>query len=199
MARRTVANRIWQTVGSWLFRNHNGRIDSGRDRYNYLERQGEHHGYADRIRPPVFVRKYAATPETDSILLTDHAVTRLRFHIVLATMWRREVFGQASAEVVSNRWLQLQPTVRYVLEKVSFVPDHVHTALTLHPAANPARVIVSLMNSAQEVLSNHFERDVIQAGIERLWQPSAYLGSFGDLTSSAVRAYVANWERRAGE
>jgi REP element-mobilizing transposase RayT len=40
-----------------------------------------------------------------------------------------------------------------------------------------------------------FERDVIQAGVERLWQPSAYVGSFGDLTSLAVSAYISQWER----
>jgi REP element-mobilizing transposase RayT len=165
----------------------------------YLDRQGEHHGYADRARPPVFVRTYEATPETESVLQTDHAITRLRFHIVLATWRRRGVFGQASGEAVSDRWLQLQADLRLRLEKVSFVPDHVHLAVTLHPAVDPASIVVALMNAGQEVLWSGFDRDVIQAGVERLWQPSAYVGSFGDLTSNAISAYVARWERDPGE
>jgi REP element-mobilizing transposase RayT len=165
----------------------------------YLDRQGEHHGYADRARPPVFVRTLAATPETESILQTDHAITQLRFHIVLATWRRRGVFGSASAEAVSDRWLQLQSDLRLRFDKVSFVPDHVHVAVTLHPAVDPASVVVALMNAGEEVVWSQFDRDAIQAGIERLWQPSAYVGSFGDLTSNAISAYVARWERDAAE
>jgi REP element-mobilizing transposase RayT len=165
----------------------------------YLERQGEHHGYADCSRPQVFVRTYEATPETESALQTDHAVTRLRFHIVLATWQRRGVFGQASGQAVSDRWRQLQTDLQLRFEKVSFLPDHVHLAVSLHPAVDPASVAVALMNASQEVLWNQFDRDVIQAGVERLWQPSAYVGSFGDLTSNAISAYVARWEREAGD
>ena len=57
----------------------------------------------------------------------------------------------------------------------------------------------ALMNAGQEVMWNQFDRDVILAGVERLWQPSAYVGSFGELTSNAISAYVARWERAAGE
>jgi hypothetical protein len=39
---------------------------------------------------------------------------------------RRGVFGESSAEAVSERWLQLQSELRLGFEKVSFVPDHVH-------------------------------------------------------------------------
>ena len=105
------------------------------------------------------------------------------------------VFGQASAKAVSDRWLQLQNNLRLRFEKVSFVPDHVHVAVMLHPAVDPAAVVVALMNAGQEVLWSQFDRDVIQAGAQRLWQPSAYVGSFGDLTSNAISAYVARWER----
>jgi REP element-mobilizing transposase RayT len=164
----------------------------------YLERQGEHHGYADRARPPVFVRTYAATAETDAVLRTDHAVTRLCFHIVLASWRRRGVFGQASAAAIADRWQTLQAGLRVRIEKVSFVPDHVHVVVTLHPAIAPASVVVALMNAGQEIMWTQFEQDVIQARVERLWQPSAYVGSFGDMTSAAVSAYVSRWERDGG-
>lgn len=165
----------------------------------YLEKQGEHHGYADRARPPIFVRSYVASQESESILQTDHAVTWLRFHIVLATWRRRGVFGQAAAKAVAERWQELQAECRVRIDKVSFVPDHVHLALTIHPAATPADVITKLMNTAQETMWRRFDREVIQAGIERLWQPSAYVGSFGDLTSNAIGTYVRRWEEDAAE
>jgi REP element-mobilizing transposase RayT len=160
----------------------------------YLDQQGEHHGYADRARPPTFVCSCPATPESESLLTADHAVTRLRFHIVLATWQRRGVFGQAAAQAVSECWQALQTECRVQIDKLSFVPDHVHLALTLHPAATPAEVITMLMNAAQDIIWRRFDREVIQAGVERMWQPSAYVGSFGDLTSNAIGAYVRQWE-----
>lgn len=165
----------------------------------YLEKQGEHHGYSDRVRPPTFVRNYAASQEGESVLQTDHAVSWLRFHVVLATWRRRGVFGQASAEVVAECWQDLQSECRVRIDKVSFLPDHVHLALTMHPAATPAGVITGLMNAAQETMWREFDRAVIQAGVERLWQPSAYVGSFGDLTSNAIGTYVRQWEEDTTE
>jgi REP element-mobilizing transposase RayT len=165
----------------------------------YLDRQGEHHGYSDRVRPPVFVCNYPATPQSESLLKTDHAVTRLRFHIVLATQRRQGVFGQAAARAVADCWQELQPECRVRIDKVSFVPDHVHLALSVHPSVAPTVVITALMNAAQETMWRQFDREVIQAGVERLWQPSAYVGSFGDLSSNAMSAYVKRWEEDADD
>lgn len=82
-----------------------------------------------------------------------------------------------------------------VIDKVSFLPDHVHVALALHPAASPAEIVVGMMNAAQETMWAAFADDVVRAGVERLWQCSAYIGSFGELSSNAISAYVERWER----
>jgi REP element-mobilizing transposase RayT len=160
----------------------------------YLENQGDHHGYLDRALPPIFVQSYAPTPETDSLLRADHSTTRLRFQFVLATWQRNGVFVSQSAETVSDKWLQLQKDIRFRIDKVSFVPDHVHIAVTLHPAVSPDSVVLALMNASQDLMVRQFELDVIRANVERLWQPSAYIGSFGDLTSNAISGYIRNWE-----
>jgi putative transposase len=160
----------------------------------YLDRQSEHHGYDKRARPPIFVRAYESTPELSRLLAAEHAVTSVRFHIVLATKWRHGVFSEVTAQAVTERWRANQPLQKMFVEKVSFVPDHVHVAVQLHPAVSPAQAVVALMNDAQELMWSEFEETVIRAKVERLWQPSAYVGSFGDLTSSAVSAYVRRWD-----
>jgi len=161
----------------------------------YLEQQGEHHGYSGRARPPVLVRRFERTSEAEQILQTDHARTRLRFHVVLATWRRRGVFVQSSAEMICDGWRLLQSELQMVVEKVSFVPDHVHVAIALHPNASPAGTLIPMMNAAQQLMWERFDATVVKAGVERLWQPSAYIGSFGDLTSNAISAYVRQWER----
>jgi REP element-mobilizing transposase RayT len=84
-------------------------------------------------------------------------------------------------------------SLRFALLKVSFLPDHVHVALRSHPGVPPADLVVELMNAAQWVIFERFAKAVIQARVERLWQPSAYIGSYGDLASPQISKYIHNW------
>ncbi|MDP1560881.1 MAG: hypothetical protein Q8M16_05750 [Pirellulaceae bacterium] len=55
----------------------------------YLERQAEHHGYDSQTTPSVFTKTYDLAEHEERLFVTDHAVTCLRYHVVLATQWRR--------------------------------------------------------------------------------------------------------------
>ncbi len=157
----------------------------------YLENQSEHHGYADRARPPVLVRSISHPDEVVRKLQTDHAVTRLRYHLVFVVPKRLGVFYAEAGDEVTNRWLELEGP--FLIDKVSFLPDHVHIAVSLHPKISPAVVACELMTSSQEVMWEKFPSSVVNAGIERLWQASAYVGSFGDLSNKAISSYMRRW------
>jgi hypothetical protein len=60
---------------------------------------------------------------------------------------------------------------------------HVHIAFWLHPAVSPARLVVTLMNEGQRVLAERFPEELIRARVPRFWQPSAYVGSYGELAT----------------
>ena len=95
----------------------------------------------------------------------------------------------------------LQPYGIHVLEatvnKTDFVPDHVHLAVRFHPSVSPAAIVVALINAAEERLWSNFPEAAIRAGVQRLWQPSAYLGTFGELQSAKIPAYLRRWKRQA--
>src|SRR5882724_12371088 len=59
----------------------------------YLDAQSDHHGYSQRILPPVFVNTYQPDAEAQPWWHAEHACTHLQFHVVLATAGRRGVFG----------------------------------------------------------------------------------------------------------
>jgi putative transposase len=163
----------------------------------YLDTQSEHHGYASRVRPPVYVRSIDHSESELPELQTDHAVTKLRYHLVLATEYRRGVFTDFASHELTEQWIKQQ--AKFTLDKVSFVPDHVHIAASVHPTTAPAAVAEVLMNSAQEFIWNRFPNLAVKARIERLWQPSGYIGSFGNLSSPAVSAYMRNWVESQSE
>ena len=159
----------------------------------YLIKQSEHHGYASRVLPPVCLREYEPAAADDPIVAPRHAWVLARFHLVFSTWHRRGVFGSAEASAIAEQWELMQTRLRFRLIKVSFVPDHVHIAVRLHPAVSPAALSVDLMNAAQEFAFTKLAQSVIEAGVDRLWQPSAYLSSYGDLASGQIRAYIDNW------
>jgi len=165
----------------------------------YLDQQGKHHGYDKRPRPPVFLRTYEISSQDEQRLRPKHAVTHLQHHVVMATSYRQGAFGSEAARAVSENWVTSLRGKQAAMLKVSFVPDHVHMALRLHPSVSPAELIVDLMNLGQEFMWEHFEEAVVRAGIERLWQPSAYLGSFGDLESTKISKYIQQWRERESE
>ena len=161
----------------------------------YLDEQSEHHGYAARAKPPVFVQRYPLTAADEQRLSTRHTVTILRLHLVLSTWRRKGVFGRAEGEAVAKRWREMQDELAVALEKVSFVPDHAHLAVRFHAKVSPAIMVAALMNASQERMWSDFPDAVVRAGVERLWQPSAYVGAFGELESAKIAAYVRQWER----
>ena len=153
---------------------------------SYLDKQAEHHNYDNRILPPVFVETFALDPADDSRLEPAHAQVISKFHVVLATWKRKGVLRSREGQKVTTKWCEKQSELGIAIIKVSFVPDHVHIALRLHPATSPAEVVASLMNLAQDVLGEM----LVFLGLDQLWQDSAYLGSFGDLASEQVRKYM---------
>ncbi len=159
----------------------------------YLSLQSEHHGYAERALPPIFVESYELSEDDEARISPNHSMVVAQFHLVLATRWRRGVFGSLEGRAVADEWRKLQTSLRTALIKVSFLPDHAHLAIRTHPSISPADLVVELMNSAQQVIFERFAGAILQAHVERLWQPGAYIGSYGDLTSPQIRKYIHNF------
>jgi len=157
----------------------------------YLSKQAQHHGYSERPLPPVFLEKYGLSATDLNRLAPAHAVVVAQFHCVLAVAGRRGVIGSVEGKMVAAEWKRIEVEERFFILKVSFVPDHVHVALRAHPAVSPIAIVLGLMNSAQEVLS----KELVANGLNRLWQTSVYVGSYGDLASAQVRKYIENWEK----
>jgi REP element-mobilizing transposase RayT len=156
----------------------------------YLSLQAKHHGYSNRILPPIFVEQYRLSPEDKVRISPNHAMVIAKFHLVFSTTGRQGIFGSTQGRRIAQEWIRVQAELHFALLKVSFVPDHVHVALQSHPAVSPAGIAAALMNAAQQVLVN----EMMQAGVNRLWMNSAYIGSYGDLANAQIRTYMGRWK-----
>ena len=50
---------------------------------------------------------------------------------------------------------------------------------------------LALMNNAQHWIGRRFPQMLLRAGIDQLWQPSAYAGSRGEVTTALVKSFLS--------
>ena len=161
----------------------------------YLSKQARKHGYAERPLPPSLVETYPPADADCARLSAAHSVGLLRYHLVFGTMYRKGIFTQTEARRILSVWRELEEAGQFCLLKASFVPDHVHVAIRLHPAVRPLSLAVDLMNAGQTVMFEEFPEIMIRYGSDRLWENGAYVGSFGNVNSRAIRQAIACWRQ----
>ena len=163
---------------------------SGRVRFravkDYLDRQAEHHGYDCRILPPVF-RFRADTPR---VLSVAHASFDLKHQLVLVTQFRRGIFDSRLGEALVNYWLKVSGRREFALDQVTVLPDHIHLLVRITPKMSIEECALALMNNGQHFLGKNYPERLIEAGINQLWQPSAYAGTCGELPTALLKSFL---------
>ncbi len=159
------------------------RIDAVRE---YLDHQSEHHGYETRMRPPVF--RYRA--EKQLPLTAAHCVFDLNHHLVFATQKRKGVFDSQLGRRLSEYWLRVAAARGFAIDQISVVPDHVHMIVRIIPSMSIEECALLLMNNGQYFVGKNHPEVLIEAGIDQLWEASAYAGTCGNFTTAFVKAWL---------
>ena len=156
----------------------------------YLERQAAHHGYANRILPPVF--KYRA--QTSSVLSSAHANFDLSHHLVFSTNQQKAVFTSVTGDALTRYWLTVAARRQFAIDQISIVPDHMHLMVRIVPKTSIEEVALSLLNNGQHFIGKHYPELLIENGIDQLWNASAYAGTCGDITTALIMKWLSSDE-----
>ncbi len=156
----------------------------------YLHQQAEHHGYASRVRPPIF-RYRAAAPVSLSVA---HAAFELNHHLVFATHYRRGVFGSKLGEALSSYWLKVAEKRGFAIDQMTILPEHAHLLVRIAPKMSIAECALALLNNGQHYIGKHEPQALIEAGLDQLWQASAYAGTRGDYTTALIKHWLSERE-----
>jgi putative transposase len=160
------------------------RIDAVR---NYLDQQPKHHGYDSRILPPVY--RYRA--EVPRVLEARHSFFDLNHHVVIATKGRRGVFTSDVGRALSEYWLKVAAARNFAIDQISMVPDHVHLLIRITPKMSIEECVLSLMNNGQHFIGQNFPQVMIELGLDQLWEPSAYAGTCGEVTTALLKTWLS--------
>jgi putative transposase len=152
----------------------------------YLESQDTHHGYANRILPPVF--KYRSS--TPAQLSAAHSSFDLNHHLVFSTKRRRGVFTSTTGEALENYWLGVAAKKQFAIDQISIVPDHMHLMVRIVLKLSIEEVALSLMNNGQYFIGRHYPELLIANGIDQLWNASAYAGTCGEISTALIMKWL---------
>ena len=166
-----------------------GRMRIGAVR-KYLEQQAAHHGYDSRVLPPVYRYRVARPVE----LKAAHASFELNHHLVFATCQRKGVFTSVLGRALSDYWLRVADTRGFAIDQISIVPDHVHLLVRIVPKMSIEDCALSLMNNGQHFIGKNYPQVLLEAGIDRLWEGSAYAGTCGEFTTALIKAWLSSPE-----
>jgi putative transposase len=152
----------------------------------YIDDQAEHHGYAQRPLTPVF-RFRADRPVA---LSTPHASFELNHHVVFATRRRMGIFGSALGKALIAYWIRVADKHGFAIDRCTVVPDHVHLLVRTTPKLSVEECALSLLNNGQHFVGRHAPELLVQAGINQLWQSSAYAGTCGEFNTALMKSFL---------
>jgi putative transposase len=159
------------------------RIDAVR---KYLDGQAEHHGYASRLRPPVF--RYVARDPVP--LKAAHAAFELNYHLVFATRYRRAMFDSRIGGEMGAYWLRVAEKRGFAIDRMSVLPDHVHLMARTVPKMSIEVCALALMNNSQHWMVQRFASVLVKEKVDQLWQSSAYAGTCGEVTTALMKWFL---------
>jgi REP element-mobilizing transposase RayT len=153
----------------------------------YLEQQSAHHGYDSRWLPPVY--RYRVTEPIQ--LTARHAVFDLTHHLVLSTRWRKGIFDSHTGKALIDYWIRVAAKHQFAIDRASTVPDHIHLIVRIVPSMSIEEFALLLMNDGQHFIAKNYPDLLIQAGIDQLWQSSAYAATCGRYTTGLIQKWLA--------
>jgi putative transposase len=120
-----------------------------------------------------------------------HAVYDLKYHVVWAPKYRRDILVGEVAQTVQELCGQIAGAYDIAIDTMEVMADHVHLFLSAPPRYAPARIVQILKSiSARELFARFpWLRRRLWGG--ELWEDGYFVRSVGDaVTAEIIRRYI---------
>ena len=102
----------------------------------------------------------------------------------------KEFFGPSIATELISYWRLVAKKGDFTIDRATVLPDHIHLMIRIVPKVSIATCVLALMNNGQHWLGKHYPHLLIKAKVVQLWQPSAYVGTTGRITTALVKSFL---------
>ena len=120
-----------------------------------------------------------------------HAVYDLKYHIVWAPKYRKDVLVGEVAQTVAMLFRQIAEAYDIEIDTMEVMADHVHLFLSAPPRYAPARIVQILKSISARELFARFPRLRRRLWGGELWEDGYFVRSVGDaVTAEIIRRYI---------
>ena len=121
-------------------------------------------------------------------------VYNIHYHLIWVTKYRRPCF--VTEELVQEMKDILQNTADIadvLIEEMEVMPDHIHLLVSFKPKYSVTDIVKNLKGSSARIFVDRhpeIKHDKFWGG--KLWSPSYYVGTLGNMSKETVRRYIQN-------
>ena len=127
-------------------------------------------------------------------LSAAHSIFELSHHLVFSTRYRKGFFDSEMGAALTQYWLSVAEKREFAIDQISILPDHIHLIVRTVTKLGIESCALSLMNNGQYFIGKHYPQTLIKAGIDQLWQNSAYAGTCDQVTTAVVKSFLGRPE-----
>lgn len=121
-------------------------------------------------------------------------VYNVNYHLIWCTKYRRECFNtDALVDEMKSIILNIAKISDIEIKEMEVMPDHIHLLISFKPKYSITDVVKNLKGATARIFfNNHPEirNDSFWGG--KLWSPSYYVGTVGNMSKETVQKYIQN-------
>ena len=135
--------------------------------------------HIDKIEDAVYERGY---------------VYNIHYHLIWVTKYRRACFINGDlVQEMKDILAGIAEGADIRIEEMEVMPDHVHLLVSFKPKYSVTDVIKNLKGSSARIFfDRHPEIKKHSLWGGRLWSPSYYVGTLGNMSKETVQKYIQN-------
>jgi len=121
-------------------------------------------------------------------------VYNTNYHIIWVTKYRKQCFTTPElAEEMKAILSKVAKLADIQIQEMEVMPEHIHILCSFKPKYSVTDIVKNLKgSSARLFLKNHPEIRNNQFWGSKLWSPSYYVGTAGNMSKETVRQYILN-------
>lgn len=124
-----------------------------------------------------------------------YAKTKIRYHIIFSTKYRRKCLNQIHDDVLETMRLAEQKNKKFKIEMMELDKDHIHFLIKISPDETISNVVHCLKQiSTYYLWKKHFAHlsKFYWSGKHYLWTRGYFCSTIGEVSENKIKQYIEN-------
>ena len=125
------------------------------------------------------------------------SVFNLNYHFVWCPKYRKPFMKGKYAEFIEKNTHTIAKEKGVWIVELKIMPDHIHLFLSAPPQKAPSNIVKFFKGILGLRLFREFPELKKEFWGGKIWSPSYYVGSAGDISAATIKRYIQNQEKES--